>query len=441
MKRLLVLSYYFPPSGGPGVQRILKFVKYLPEFGWEPTVVTVRPENAAYPNIDRSLEQEIPRDIDVHRTYAWDPYSMYARLLGKRKEETIGVGFIGENKADRRYAVGKWLRANVFLPDARVGWTPFATSRARQLMRQSHFDAIFSTGPPHSTHIAALRLSRSTNLPWLADFRDPWTEIDFYDELPMTRLSKRIDRALEDKVLRDVDGLTVVGPSMKRMFKDRTSARIETIYNGFDEEDFSVVPSAISRDAFEITHVGNMNATRSPAALWKALGSLKQAGEMQDVRVRMVGNVDPTVLADVRRAGLDDVVRIEPYKPHAEAIQVMQSAAVLLLSINRVAGAENILTGKLFEYLATEAAILGVGPPNGDASEIVRETAAGNVFDYEDVEGIMAFLRRAHDAWLAGSPLRSDGGVHPSRFSRRNQTSALADVLTRLDSSQTSEVT
>src|SRR5690625_3193288 len=133
MKRLLVLSYYFPPSGGPAVQRILEFLQGPPEFRRGPNVGTVRPENAAFPNIDRSLQQEIPRDINVHRTYAWDPYSMYARLLGKRKEETIGVGFIGENKADRRYAVGKWLRANVFLPDARLGWTPFATSRARQI--------------------------------------------------------------------------------------------------------------------------------------------------------------------------------------------------------------------------------------------------------------------------------------------------------------------
>ena len=236
MKRLLFVTYYFPPSGGPGVQRSLKFVKYLPEFGWRPTVLTVRPESASWPDPDPDSVADIPEGTLVERTGAWDPYAWYARLLGRKKQEVISVGFTGEDGTTPGRRFARWLRANLFLPDARVGWVPFATARARALMRQK-YDAVLTTGPPHSTHFAGLALRRTHGTPWLVDFRDPWTEIDFQAELPMTGLARALDAFLERRVLRNADGFAVVSASMQRRFAQRGYAS-EVIENGFDPADF-----------------------------------------------------------------------------------------------------------------------------------------------------------------------------------------------------------
>ncbi|MFW5972501.1 MAG: glycosyltransferase, partial [Bacteroidota bacterium] len=238
MRRVLILSYYFPPSGGPGVQRVLKFTRYLPETGWMPTVVTVDPKFAAYPNLDPDLEKEVPEEVLVHRTRSWDPYALYARVQGKRKEETVGVGFLGEDVRNPAQRFGRWLRANVFLPDARVGWMPFCVREAVRLTGSQPFDAIISSGPPHSVHLSGLLVQRWTGLPWLADFRDPWTEIDFYQDLPMTAAARAVDRAFERLVLGRANGVSVVGPAIERMYREKSDGAVRTIFNGYDEQDF-----------------------------------------------------------------------------------------------------------------------------------------------------------------------------------------------------------
>lgn len=428
MKRLLILSYYFPPSGGPGVQRVLKFVRYLPEFGWMPTVVTVDPQHAAYPDVDEQLTEEIPAAVDVYRTRSWDPYAMYARVMGREKSTSVGVGFLGEDQSDVRHRISRWIRANIFLPDARVGWVPFAYARSLQIANEQNFDAILTSGPPHSTHLSGLLLARKTGLPWIADFRDPWTEIDFYDELPMTMMARRLDASLERAVLRRVDGLTVVGPSMRRLYEPRTSIDIATIFNGFDERDFTKVEAKTS-STFEILHVGNMNAARNPHALWDALGEIRAPETMPELRIRLIGNVDPAVERSYSAAGLVEIVETMAYVPHEEAVRQIAAAPVLLLAINHVRGAEGILTGKLYEYLASRGSVLGIGPPTGDAAAVIDQTGAGAMYGFEDASGIASFIQRAYDAWKEGRAIRSHASTPVESFSRREQTRRLAAYL------------
>lgn len=429
MKDVLILTYYFPPSGGPGVQRILKFVKYLPEFGWRPTVVTVDPAFAAYPDLDPGLEVEIPPHVEVYRTRSWDPYALYARMLGKEKAETVGVGFIKHGEAGWQERFARWIRANVFLPDARVGWVPFAARAGLRLAKTRRFDALLTTGPPHSTHLAGYVVSRTARLPWTADFRDPWTEIDFYGELPITHVARSVDRSLERLVLRSADAVTVVGPSMERAFGAHTNRPIHTIYNGFDEADFDITGSPVQPQGFEILHIGNMNAARNPEALWEALAAMDLRTELPEVRVRLVGNVDASVLESIERYGLRDAVVLEGYVPHEEAVGRTRSAPVLLLAINRVEGATGIITGKLFEYLAAGGLVLGIGPSGGDAADIIRRAGAGEMIDFDDAAGVERFLRDAYVRWKSGDERRraSTGAVR--RYSRRAQTGELADVL------------
>ena len=430
MKRLLFVTYYFPPSGGPGVQRSLKFAKYLPEFGWRPTVLTVRPERAAWPDPDPDSVADIPEGISVERTGAWDPYAWYARLLRRRKQDVISVGFAGEAGAASRRRFARWIRANVFLPDARVGWVPFAAARARALLKQP-FDALLTTGPPHSAHLAGLAARGRLGTPWLVDLRDPWTEIDFRGELPATAPARGLDAFFERRVLRAADGFSVVSPGMQRRFVERGYASPELIENGFDPADFAgEAPRCAAGDAFVVAHVGNMNRARNPEALWKAL-SASEVSDWSALRLRFTGNVDASVLAS---AAACPAARLNasPYVSHRKAIERMREATLLLLCVNRVRGAEGIPTGKLYEYLASGRPVLGLGPPQGDAARILEETGGGRMFDFEDAEGARAFLRRHYEAWRAGAPLRGAPPDRLERYSRREQTRRLAALLSSL---------
>lgn len=429
MRNLLFLTYYFPPSGGPGVQRSLKFAKYLPEFGWMPTIVTVRPEHASYPDLDPDLAAEIPESVSVERTYAWDPYALYARMLRQEKQDIVSVGFLGEAETNARQRLARWIRANVFLPDARVGWTPFAAARGHVLMRESAFDAIITTGPPHSTHLTGLFLKLIYRIPWIADFRDSWTDPSYYADLPTSSTARAIDAWLERRVLENTSAAIVVSESMGRQIHASTYAPIEIIENGFDPVDFSNPDSDVASQDFVIRHVGNLTHSRNPAALWRALYELDVRESMPELRISFVGNVEPTVLASASALGLRDFIEVIPYVPHDRAVHLMRESTLLLLAINRVPGAEAIVTGKLFEYVASGRRVLGVGPVRGDAARIIGETGAGELFDYDDSEGMRAYLRACYKRWKGGGGLNGATWERAIRYSRKEQTRRLAGVL------------
>ena len=435
-RRVLFVTYYFPPSGGSGVQRSLKFARYLPEFGWLPTVLTVQPEHASYPDLDPDLGTEIHPDVDVERTFAWDPYALYARVLSKEKEDVVSVGFLGEAEMNLRQRIARWIRANIFLPDARVGWVPFAARRGDELLRRGGFDAILTTGPPHSAHLVGLLLAARHRLPWVADFRDPWTEIDYYADLPMTAPARAFDRFLENLVLRRATAGTVVGEAMRHALSRSGSLPMHVIPNGFDPADFEAVEASPSGDEFVLSHIGNLNEARNPAILWEALSRLDVNATMPKLRLEFVGNVEPAVLASAARHGLKVRLRTMPYVPHADAVRRMKSATMLLLSINRVRGAEGIITGKVFEYVASGRPVIGIGPADGDAARVLRESGAGTLFDFDDVEGIAIELRSRYDDWQSGRPLEGAPADAARRYSRRTQAEELAALLGRISAAE-----
>ena len=454
-KRVLFVTYYFPPSGGPGVQRALKLVKYLPRFGWQPTVLTVRPGAAAFPDRDETLLGDVPESVRVERTAAWDPYALYARFLGKEKSDAVSVGFIGEEAPGWRERLSRWLRANVVLPDARVGWVPFAVARAGKLLQEDPFDALITTGPPHSTHLAGLLLARFTGVAWTADFRDPWTDISYYQHLPTTAPARRLDRAVERAVLRRAHRVTAVNPRLGQLLESKTTsdggAPVHVIRNGFDPDDFSGQPhsdetkgeaSAEEADEqqqeaspFVLAHVGNLTASQDPHALWEALQRLREQDTVPELRIRMVGNLDGAVRQSLRRRGLDDVLETVPYVPHAEAVGFMEKASLLVLCINRTEHAESITPGKTYEYVATGQPVLGLGPPEGDAAKVLRTSGAGRMFAHDDSEGVARFLEEHLRAWEAGAPRRGAAPEDADRFSRRRQAKQLSALMNRLSDS------
>ncbi|NNE34705.1 MAG: glycosyltransferase family 4 protein [Rhodothermales bacterium] len=430
MKRLLFVSYYFPPSGGPGVQRTLKFTKYLPDNGWAPTVLTVDPQYASYPDLDETLAADVADDLAVIRTRSWDPYASYARILGRSKDDTVGVAFVREESAGLRQRVGLWIRANVFTPDARYGWVPFARKAADTLYREQPFDAVLTTGPPHSTHLVGRGLARKWGVPWVADMRDPWTGIYYYPQLPMTSLAARRDRRLEKSVLTEADAVTVVSSSMVTNLNKRVDREYVYLPNGFDPADFQK-DSVPSDDRFVIRHIGTLSRTQNPKAVWSGLQSLVSSTP-GDVVVELIGHVDAEIMVSLRERGLGDTVRVFPYVDHDRAVALMQAASLLLLVIPDGDSAHEIVTGKLFEYLASGRPTLAIGPPDGDAGTILSECQGGRMLDHHDPKGVHSFLAEQVAAFKRGERVVGADTSDIQQYARPAQASALANVLDRV---------
>ncbi len=429
-KKVLIITYYWPPSGGGGVQRWLKFVKYLRLFSWEPVVFT--PFNPEIPSMDLTLSREVPSDVRVLRNRIWEPYAFYKRFTGKDQKEKIQTAFLAEKKSKfhllEDWAV--WIRGNLFIPDARRFWIKPSVKQLSRFLAQHPVDALVTTGPPHSTHIIGMRLSEKLGIPWLADFRDPWTNIDFYRDLKLGKRADRLHHLLEKQVLETADAVTVVSPGMKKEFSAIVNRPYEVVPNGFDEEDLHLdVPPRRDASHFTLAHIGSLTKTRNAENLWKVLQELTEShpdfAEM--LEIRNIGKMDIHAVESLHKHGLEKYLHRVDYIPHKEVIGEQHKASALLLLVNNTPNAKLILTGKLFEYLASGRPIICIGPPDGDAAEIVRQTQCGTVFDFEETKSLKKQILSLFQDFVAGKVRRGCNGVE--QFERKNLTARMAGVL------------
>lgn len=429
-KRVLIITYYWPPSGGAGVQRWLKFVKYLPQFGWEPVVYT--PENPEAPVNDYSLLHDIPAGTEIIKTKVWEPYSFYKKFVGLKKSDKISTGFLSEKKKPSlAEKIAVWIRGNFFIPDARKFWIKPSIKYLEKYLIENPVDVIVSTGPPHSMHLIALGLKKKLNLPWLADFRDPWTKIDFYHELKLTRSADKTHQKLEKRVLRHADKVVVVSNGMKASFHQIVPRIYDVITNGFDEEDM-MLPTNQPKEKFIISHIGSLTKSRNPLILWKALKAIISENESfkKHILVNLTGQVDHAVTETINNNGLNGYVEHTPYLPHNEVVKAQQSSSVLLLLINNTPTSRMILTGKFFEYLAAHRPILCIGPEDGDAAAIIRETECGFVAGFEDLESLKNNILSLYENF--GQNIFFMGGKEIEKYSRKSLTAKLSEVLNRM---------
>lgn len=426
-RKVLIITYYWPPSGGAGVQRWLKFVKYLRDFGWEPVVYT--PENPEYPAIDNSLLKDIPEGIEIVRTPIWEPYSFYKKLVGAKKNERINAGFLSEKKRPgfaERFSI--WLRGNFFIPDARKFWIKPSIKFLVKYLKQHPIDAIVSTGPPHSMHMIALGVKKRTGLPWLADFRDPWTNIDFYHELMLSSWADRKHHKQEMSVLKKADEVVVISNSMKTDFLKLLNREYSVITNGYDQDDIAGLDVKID-ERFSIAHIGTMVKTRNPLLLWQVLSeeTARDADFANDLEIKLVGSVDYSVTESIEAAGLGKYMKRISYVPHNEVVKLQQQSQVLLLLINDTPNAKVILPGKFFEYMAARRPILCIGPIDGDAAGVILETNAGYVSEKNDKESIRIALNELYTRFRSGKNTVESKGI--ARFSRESLTGRMAERL------------
>lgn len=431
MKRVLIITYYWPPSGGAGVQRWLKFVKYLRDFGWEPIVYTA--ENGEIPVIDHSLEKDIPKNTTVLKTKIWEPYSVYKTFIGKKQNEKINASFLSESKKPSlTEKISVWIRGNFFIPDARKFWIKPSINYLNDYLRKNPVDAVISSGPPHSMHLIALGLKQKfPTVKWIADFRDPWTNIDFYKELMLTSSSDKKHKSLEKKVLKHADSILSIGQGMNEEFKQilgNHPEKFSVITNGYDEDD--VFKGELEKDKkFSIAHIGTLVKSRNPETLWKVLKSLVETNEnfKKDLEIKLVGKVDYFVNEKLKFYGLETYVRRIDYLPHSEVIKEQQKTKVLLLLVNNTPNAKSILTGKIFEYLAANVPILAIGPTDGDLAEILNKTQSGLISDFDDQNKLKENILRIYS-----NPQFEPNKNEIIKFSRRELTKTLSELLNKL---------
>ena len=417
--KVLIITYYWPPAGGSGVQRWLKFVKYLQEFGIEPIVYTVDKPN--YPIIDASLENEIPKNIKILKQLIWEPNN-FLSFFKKNKQES--AGFLNPNPS----FFGKILqdvRANYFIPDARKFWVKPSVIFLEKYLVENKIDAVITSGPPHSLHLIGLQLKQKTNIKWISDFRDPWTDIDYFHQLPLTEKSIKKHTELEQKILQNSDAILVVGKTMKENYK-KYNSNIYVVTNGFDAD---FLEENIQLDTkFSITHIGLMNADRNPKVLWKVLHEIcnENIDFKQDLEIKLIGKLANEVDESLAIFGKNNIQKI-PYLSHKEVRIYQQRSQILLLAINNVPSAKGILTGKIFEYLQAKRPVLGIGPTNGDAAEIIKNTNAGFIVDFEDEIKLKLVILNMYEAFKEGNLQVSSDNI--KQYHRKELTKRLSEII------------
>ena len=431
-RKVLVLTYYWPPSGGAGVQRWLKFTKYLREFHYEPVIYTA--EDPEYPSIDESLHHDVPPDLEVLRTRVWEPYRLYKWFTFQKKGYRINSGFLNQNKRKGpAEKISVWIRGNCFVPDARKFWIKPSIRFLTRYLKDHPVSLLVSTGPPHSLHLIARSIAEKQDIPWVADFRDPWTRIDFYKDLMLGKRANHKHHFFERQVLQSASAVTVISKDMAQQFEEMGCTKIRYIPNGFDPDDFDETydPGELDRE-FSITHVGTIVPTRNPEMLWQVLSELVSENEdfARDLSIKLIGAMDHSVSRSLKEADLDNFVNHIDYLPHREAVNVQRRSLVLLLLVNQTPNAKGILTGKLFEYMCSGRPILAIGPPDGEAAEALGETGTGQVVDFNERDTLKKVILEYYRQYREGKLKLHARNLE--RYSRKSLTGEMAGVFDEL---------
>lgn len=431
-KKILIITYYWPPAGGPGVQRWLKFAKYLPEFGWKPVIFT--PENPSYPLLDESLEKEVPENLEIIKTKIWEPYQLAEKLNRSNKKFKAGQFDVGQNQSWKS-KLSIWIRGNFFIPDARVFWVKPSVKFLKKYLAENHFDAFVTTGPPHSLHLIGLELKKEfPGLKWIADFRDPWTEISYYKHLKLTKNSDRKHRTLEENVFRNADITLATSYTDAENFRKK-GANAVCITNGFDrnteneEHNLPQLRSSGLLDKFSLSYVGVLEQLRNPEILWTVLNEmLAENGEFKkDFVLKFVGKVDDKILSSIENSNLKNNTQNLGYIPHNDAVKEMENSTILLITNFPEDSSKGIIPGKIFEYLSTGNQILSFGPKDADVSRILEKTNAGEHFIYTEKQNLKRYIVNIYEKWKSGNLKNQNSNIE--EFSRKNLTNMLSEIL------------
>lgn len=426
MKRVLIIAYYWPPSAGSGVQRWLKFAKYLPQNNWQPVIYT--PSNPDFSLQDNDLLKEIPSEVEILKTKIWEPYHIGRALLGQKKSAANSTGIVSKKEGGLKSYLSNWIRGNLFIPDPKVFWVKPSIKYLKEYLSKNPIDAVVSTGTPHSMHLIAKGICKELRLPWVADFRDPMSQLDMLKSYHISSFRFKKYLSIEQSILKSADVVTTTSEVWRNDFEALGAKKAVCITNGYDESDFTFEVEPYSD--FVISHFGLLNHLRNPISLWKSISELCEENENfnKRVKIHLGGSIDPSNIDEIRSLPhLSSKLKVFDYLSHQEVIkEYMKSSVLLLLLFNSKSGVGNI-PGKLFEYLASQKDIIAFGPGDGDSKRIINETRAGAFFDYNTGVGeIKQYLLKLV------TNNNTNSKIDTSQFTRQKLTKQYSNILNNI---------
>lgn len=435
MPEILIITYYWPPSGGAAIQRWLTFSNKLQKKGFTPLVLTVDENYATFPVLDPSLEKEVSQEIQVYKTPTTEPFSFYKKSIGKGK--VPGAGFANEGEPNLLQKMARFIRGNFFIPDARITWNFYLIPKALTLIKEKNIPLVVTAGPPHSTHLAGLRLKKKTGVKWIADFHDAWSGIWYYAKLYKTKPAKALDLSLEKKVLQKADAVLTVGELLKNELESRLTVRQNDKFHllpmGYDEELFEDPSShRSSSSAFIITYTGTIAGNYEPRVVFHALKNLLRKETGFSLKLRFIGAVAQNILRQLENEGLKEITEVIQHVSHKASVQYLLSSNALLLVTPKVNNEEMIIPGKIYEYLAARKPVINISPAKSDASRIIARCEAGKSFARNQQKELEDYLEELIEKWRKGAPLINTGNQSYKSFSREVESDRLKMIIERI---------
>ncbi|MDC1068902.1 hypothetical protein OAQ99_07065 [Candidatus Kapabacteria bacterium] len=434
MKKVLVIAYYFPPSGGPGVQRVLKHIKYLKDFGWSPVVLTV--SNGQFPARDESLLQEIPDDVEVHRTKIFEPYDIYRAFTGKKKGSAIDVNVIKKEGQKRSFteSIAEFIRATFFIPDARVGWLNSAVKKGSELIKEKNIEAIYSSSPPYTCSLIAKKLKKKFDLPWVAGFRDPWT--GFISSPKRWLLPSAIDKRMEKNVFKSADSVEcawqgIIEDAINK-YPELDRSKFHHVPNGFDSADFPTLKNVTEfNDKFTLTYTGSMYGRRNPEALFLALEELinEKLVDSNKISLQFIGRFGNEVKKMFESVTFSSSLVLLDYMAHKKSIEHLMRSDATLLIVDESKESEYIVPGKIYEYLGVGKPVFVISPETGAISQLIKETNGGLLAHQSNIPNIKANFLEYYSKWQKKEKLIEAKKEEIQQYERRNSTKKLSELL------------
>ncbi len=432
MKKVLIVTYFWPPAGGIGVLRCLKIAKYLRAFDWEPVIFTVK--DPYYPFIDEGNNKDIPENIEVIREKAFDVEKVFKKIIKKEKQSINNVVF-SAGKTSPLIKFGLWLRGNYFIPDAKYKWIKPSVKRLSTYLEDNKIDAIFSDGPPHTNTVIAQIISSKYKIPWLSDYQDPWTQVDYYSKFPLSKRADRKHKELERKAVITADKIVSASPSFSKGLEELGAKNTSVIYYGYDEDDFKdIVPQLDSK--FTIIHAGILSADRLPENLLNVLRDLSNENKLfkSKLQLKLIGSVDEDTLNKIKKVIPKENLLCTGLIPRSEVLQLISNTQLLLNLVNKE-NSKGRIPGKIYEYFRVRRPIISIGNKEGDVAELILKTDSGVCFEYEEYETLKKHIKRCFLMYLKGELLPTKGDI--TEYSNYNQTKKIAKFLNKITNGRT----
>jgi hypothetical protein len=433
MKKVLIISYYFPPCGGIGVLRCLKIAKYLRNFGWEPIIYTA--EDAHYPSYDYGNFKDIPEGITILKQPIFEPYTFYKKFTKQAPNANANNALVATaGKRDWKHNLAVWIRSNFFIPDARAFWIKPSVNFLLKYIAENKIDAIFSDGPPHTNTMIACKLKQKTGIAWLADFQDPWTQVDYYQRLHLTKWADAKHKQMEQEVFKNADQITIVSEVWKKDLEKIGAKNVSVLVWGYDEDDFATLVRQPDKK-LTITHAGLLGDDRNPALLFESIAELcQELGNdfKQLIEIQLIGQVDSSIIESYTTCGIAPNITLISQIERKEALQYIINSQVLLLLLNQADNAMGRIPGKLFEYLAVQRPIMCLGLPNSDVDNILQQTAMGKTFDYDDKQAIKEQIKSFYQTFIREKNITQAPAKNITQYTNKNLTEKIAKLLDKI---------